>query len=180
MKKVLFVIISLFVFYGCVKDDANPVSVPTPIPVKEKPKVIPVVPAKLEVSVSFFYNDYQGYRKDVDSKAYLFKDSIGKKAYMFKLSPVDARYGMLVDAQGVRLGSDKSEFPQVFSYSGIADGDGKINISDIAPATYLLVVASKGRYVFSSKTVVFAEGKTISLVKNFGYLFDGDTGGESW
>lgn len=130
-------------------------------------------PGSLNIKVSYFYNTFQGYKADVGAKAYLFDWSKGQEAFIDSISPIAARTGILIDKKG--------DFVEcLYKYNGEADVTGSINIPNVDAGSYLLVVASKGRWTFSSKQIDIQPGQTMSLIKNFYYLHDWEYGGEVW
>lgn len=131
-------------------------------------------PGSVEIEVSYYYNQYQGYKPDVGAKAFLFeRDKSITSVYIDSMSSIDARIGFLVDKNDDLLDVD-------YKYSGEAGASGIITISDVDQGKYLLILASKGRYTFTHKYIEVNSGETLKLVKNFYYLHDYEDGGEIW
>jgi len=157
-NKILLFALILVAFISCEKDDP--------------------VPGSLNIKVSYFYNNFQGYKPDVGAKAYLHDTKYGNLAYLDSIGPISARVGFLVDKNGKWITADDGGITH--KYDGEADVTGTISILNIEPGSYYLVVASEGRYTFSTKRISIGEGENLDLVKNFYYLHDFDYGGESW
>ena len=151
MKNLFFIAAFVFIFCGCKKDE----------------------PASLEIEVSYYYNQYQGYKPDIGAKAYLFTEKQTKTVWIDSISPTLAQFGKLTDKSGTIIDVR-------YQYKGEAGVSGMLNITGIEPGSYLLILASKGRYTFTHKHIDFNSGEALSLVKNFGYLYDYEFGGESW
>lgn len=151
MKNIIIILV-LIISVSCSKDDE---------------------PANLTIEVSFFYNNFQGYKPDVEAKAYLFDHSKTSGIEMDSMHIIDARIGKLVDKTGEWMDVEPI-------YEGEAGASGMISIDNIIPGYYLLILASKGRYSFTHKHQHIESGERLNLVKNFGYLYEFQRGGESW
>lgn len=148
MKKIIIAFICALFLTGCSKDSE-------------------VKTGSLEVTLSYYYNAYQGYKPDVDAKVYLFK------GYDVKYKDSYSNYA----TGSLRTESDDK---LVFNdFKAVADVNGKAVISNIPYGKYLLVVSSKGRFVYSKKIIeINSDLKTET--KNFGYKDEFDDDGESW
>lgn len=149
MKKLLFLFLFVSLLSGCSK------------------------PGNLELTISYFYNNFQGYRPDVGAKAMLFKSSVSQRLCMDSITLPYAETGIFYDNNGKYIKDEdilKAE----------ADVSGKINFKDLSNGKYLLIVSSKGRHIFSKKEIEIESGKTLSVVKNFEVDHDMDYKGESW
>jgi hypothetical protein len=135
-------------------------------------------PGSVSIKVSYYYNAYQGYKPDVGAKAYLHDVEYISKVHLDSLHPIAAKVGLLIDKNGDFLLSSNNGV--TYNYSGEADVSGQIDIPNVGPGDYYLVVASEGRYTFSTKRITVGSGTPLTLVKNFYYLHDFDYGGESW
>ncbi|TZF81805.1 hypothetical protein FW774_17260 [Pedobacter sp. BS3] len=149
MKKTLLILTAAILLSACKKSD-------------DKPKT-----GSIEVKLSYFYNDFQGYKADVGARIYLFKQT-GKS---YDKSYVNYSIGALQVS-----GSDEIVY---YDYRAEADVTGTAKIDNVPYGKYLLVAASKGRFVYSVKPI---EVNSVSqnFVKNFGYLHEFDDNGESW
>lgn len=151
MKKIIFYFSIIFVFNSCTTE-----------------------PGSLKVTVSYYYNTYQGYKPDVGAKVFLFLKSETTSFHNDSTNPIIAKAGMLQDYSGDIISG------LTYKYSGITDGSGNCVINDIEPEDYLLIVASNGRTVYSHKYITINEGQQLSLGKSFYYLHDYEDGGEYW
>lgn len=149
MRKILLaILITMATAVGCKKD-------------KEEKK------GALEVKMSYYFNQYQGYKPDVNADIFLFKNT-GKS---YKQDYIDYRIGRLeVEGTGESVSSD---------FSAKSDASGTAKINDIPYGSYLLVATSKGRFVYSKK-IIEINSDLKSEVKNFYYLDEFDDDGESW
>lgn len=132
-------------------------------------------PGNLELTVSYFYNNFQGYKPDVGATACLFEKKYNDSLNMDSINLVSSRAGVFYN----KYIKDKFYDPKKM-LKGEADVTGKISFKDVPAGEYFLLVTSKGRYVFSQKTVTIEPIKTLVLVKNFEYFHDMDPKGESW
>lgn len=148
MKKILF-LLSVSLFFSCSKDGSG----------------------NLELTVSYFYNDFQGYKPDVGSTVYIFDDEYSKVIFPDSMSIIAARTGMIIDKDGK---------PHLYEQKGEADVSGKINIDNIKSGQYFIILASKGRWLYSTKLITIQDDETFSLVKNFGYKNEYSKYPESW
>ena len=130
-------------------------------------------PGNLEITVSYFYNNFQGYKPDVGSKAYLFKSDVTQRICMDSLTMIYTSLGYFFDKNGKYI---KDEDKQIAD----ADVSGKINFNDLPSGKYFLVLSSKGRNMFSKKDIVIESGKKLLLVKNFEARHDGENYADSW
>ena len=136
MKNIFFaLLIPLFLFGGCEK-------------FKE--------PGDLKITVSYYYNDFIGYKPDVGATATLFEDET-------------LRYDDYIEAAigAIRLNEDDLLFPD---YKAEADVNGIITIYDLPVGEYYLAIVSEGRFTYSEKVITIPSGGALDLVKNFYYL----------
>ena len=148
MRKLMLFIAVASVFVGCKKDEG-------------------VKTGTVEVTISYFYNDFQGYKPDVDASIYLFKQT-GKS---YERSLVDYRIGVLT-VEGTEE-TVRHDFKATANVNGVA------TINNVPYGEYLLVAASEGRWSYSVKPIKLNAPK-LEEVKNFGYLREFDNNGESW
>lgn len=111
-------------------------------------------PGNLEITVSYYYNDFIGYKPDVGAKAYLYSD-INASCPDYVSSIIGNAY---VGGEEIRN-----------EYFGRADVEGKVLIENIEPGQYYLVLVSEGRFTYSEKYPEIDPGETTRLVKNFYY-----------
>lgn len=130
-------------------------------------------PAILEIEVSYFYNNFIGFKPDVGAKAYLFDHSQTSNISMDSMTVVDARMGKLTSKTGDWLMAEPV-------YEGEAGASGLITIDNINPGYYLLILASEGRWSFTHKHQHVNSGEELKLVKNFNYYNEFKQGGEAW
>jgi hypothetical protein len=130
-------------------------------------------PATVNIEVSYYYNTYQGYRPDIGAIAYLCEKDKSNAFHNDSTAALFIRVGMYADKTG-----DLIQIP--YKYKGEAGVSGKINIPSVDPGDYLLLLASKGRYLYSFKYITIHSGENVELVKNFYYLREFNYGGEAW
>jgi len=152
--KILFIALIVLITASCKKDDEQ-------------------LPATVNIEVSYFYNTYQGYKPDVAAIAYLCEKDKTAAFYNDSTAAIALRIGLYTDIKG-----DWVDIP--FKYKGEAGTTGTINIQNVDPGKYLLLLASKGRYTYSHKYITIKSADNISLVKNFNYYDDYSYGGELW
>lgn len=145
MKKVFLVVVAAVMIVGCKKKDGA-----------------------VELTISYYYNNYQGYKPDVGAKVYIFDKDVNCSS----MSLTDAQMGIIVDKNG------NTKF-DLYKYSSEADVNGVVKIS-VQPAEYYIVVASKGRYLYSMKKITVKSEETLYLTKNFYYLGEFKDVPESW
>ena len=158
MKQLFFIALILLAFASCTKDEVSP---------EEQ------VPATLAIEVSYFYNDFQGYKPDVAAVAFLCEKDKTTAFYNDSTAGLAVRVGLYTEKSG-----DWVEIP--YKYKGEAGGSGIVNIEGIVPGEYLLLLASEGRYTYTHKYMTIKSGEKISLVKNFNYYSEWEYGGELW
>ena len=127
----------------------------------------PSANGSVEVKMSYFYNDAQGYKPDANASIFLFKQS-GKSIDYENSSP---RIGK-IQYQG-------DNEPVYQDYEATADLNGLAVIENVPNGDYLLVAKSKGRLTFSIKPISVKSSK-VSEVKAFGYKSELNIKGESW
>lgn len=130
-------------------------------------------PGNIEISVSYFYNNFQGYKPDVGAVAYLINEKASDSLAIDSLHLANVMAKAFLKTNGKYLNDSNILTME-------ADVTGKINYKDIPSGKYLLIIGSNGRSVFSKKNIQIAPGKTLSLVKNFGYVYDRSNDGEFW
>lgn len=130
-------------------------------------------PGNVEITVSYFYNNYQGYKPDVGSKAFLIKNSVAQRICKDSLTLPYASQGIFFDKYGKYIKNEEIQNAE-------ADVLGKIKFNDLSSGNYYLFVSSKGRDIFTIKEIEIESGKTLSLVKNFEATHDMDREAESW
>ena len=130
-------------------------------------------PATITIEVSYFYNNFIGYKPDVGAKAFLFDHSKTGNISLDSMSVVDARFGQLTSKTGDWLDLDPV-------YEGEAGAAGIITIENITPGYYLLILASEGRWSFTHKHQHIDSGEKLNLVKSFNYYYEFNQGGEIW
>ncbi|WP_319589663.1 carboxypeptidase-like regulatory domain-containing protein [uncultured Draconibacterium sp.] len=158
MKKLIYLIIAIFIF-SCSDDEAS----------KE--------PGSIEVTISYYYNNFIGYRYDVGAKVFVYDSDLSNQIHRDSMNVVFARLGILVDKDGEIIGGD-FETPSL--YEAEANADGVAFISDVKPGDYFIMVASEGRWTYSVKEIEVLPGENLILTKNFGYLNEFLPRGESW
>ncbi|MFB9862617.1 hypothetical protein [Rufibacter immobilis] len=121
----------------------------------------------VEVRMSYFYNDFQGYKPDTGADIYLFKET-GKK---FINDWIDYRIGTL------RV--EGTEEKVKYDFAAEADVSGVAKIENVPYGKYILVAASKGRFTYSKKSIEI-NSVSQSHVKNFGYRSEFSDIGEVW
>lgn len=131
-------------------------------------------PGSLEIEVSYFYNNYQGYKPDVGAKAFLFTNKEAKGICIDSMNWANATTGIPADNKGELM------FDIAPAYKGEVGISGTVYITGIEAGDYLLILASEGRFTFSTKNIEIISGQDLKLVKNFGYYHEFDLGGESW
>ena len=154
MKKLLFLFLFVSLLSGC-----NIIS----------------KPGNLEITVSYFYNNFQGYKPDVGAEAYLINKKYTDSLCMDSINLITSRSGVFYN----KFVKDEFYDPKGMLKSE-ADLNGKINFKDLPVGDYFILLVSHGRYVYSKKELKIESTKTLSLVKNFEYLHDMDQKGESW
>src|SRR5690606_24172221 len=122
--------------------------------------------ATVEVTLSYYYNKVQGYKPDVNASVYLFKD----KGQEYESKYIDYATGGLVIK-----GTETRVFPE---FSVKTDVKGVATFIDVPYGKYILVVSSKGRYVYSKKKITI-DREFIKESKNFGYLHEFEDQGEA-
>src|SRR5690606_4038115 len=120
MKYILVLLLALTTF-SCKKDDDKQ--------------------ATLEVTLSYYYNQYQGYKPDVNASVYLFRDT-GKD--------YEAKYVHYATGGLTIKGSDQKVYSD---YSGKTDVNGVATLTGVPYGKYLIVVSGKGRSVYSKKKI---------------------------
>lgn len=121
----------------------------------------------VEVKMSYFFNDSQGYKPDADARIFLFKQT--KKSIDYeKSSPRIGKIWYVGDSE-----------PVYQDYEATADVTGLAVIENVGNGDYLLVAKSKGRFTFSIKPIS-VKGSKVSEVKAFGYKSEFEIDGESW
>lgn len=150
MKKNLLLALSalLILFIGCKKDSEDSMG-------------------SVSITMSYYYNTFQGYKPDVDASAFLFKDTGTEYEKTF----IDYKIGYLH-----KKGTEQTVRPD---YTATADVSGKATFDGVKYGKYLLVVSSNGRFVYSTK-MIEVNSPEISLVKNFGHLNEFKDTGEAW
>lgn len=148
MKRILLLVILSVSLISCSKDDK-------------------VESGALEVTLSYYFNEYQGNKPDVGASIYLFKQE--GKSIDYEESSM--RIGLL------QYKGESEHTRNV--YNATADVYGKAVINEVLYGDYLLVAASKGRFIFSVKPITINKSQT-NEVKNFGYKKEFDKNGESW
>lgn len=152
-NKLLLFILILLAFVSCSKDDD--------------------LPATVNIEVSYYYNTFQGYKPDIGAIAFLCEKDKSKAFHNDSTAALFIRVGMYADKTG-----DLIQIP--YKYKAEAGVSGKINISNVDPGEYLLLLASKGRFIYSYKYLDIHSGENVELVKNFYYLNEFSYGGEAW
>ncbi len=155
MKKTLFLLAMLpvLVLSSCSKDDDEPGSI--------------------ELTVSYFYNSFQGYKPDVGATAYLFEYS---KKDLLNLGTMTCASGMM----GVLIDKNEEYHFNEYTSKGTADVNGVIRLKNINPGSYFIMVGSEGRYLYSMKDIIIKSGEELTLVKNFGYKNEFSSLPETW
>lgn len=137
---------------------------------KKAVSAVPKVEVKkgsIEVKISYYFNEAQGQKADVGAKVFLFK----KTDKIYKSDFINYYIGsMVVDGTEDIINAD---------YREEADISGTVRILDVPYGKYMLVVASKGRKIYSKKDIVIDAPNKI-FVKNFGYTDEMSNEGESW
>ena len=151
MKKVLVFLAIAVCFISCDKGKGN-----------------------LELTVSYYFNDYQGYKPDVAAHAYLFDIKIKDEMCLDSMNYYTAMIGRLVGKDGEWLINEIND-KYDYLYDGEADANGVLRISDINVGKYIIMLSSKGREIYSIKDIEIKKGETLFLTKNFGYLNDWKT-----
>lgn len=131
-------------------------------------------PGNLEITVSYFYNNFLGYKPDVGANAILFEEKYLSGICKDSINLINSRVGVFYNTKGKAIDDPKNML------KAEANVEGKITFKDIPCGKYFLLVISNGRYVFSKKVIDIESAKTLSLVKNFEATHDMDTNGESW
>lgn len=114
-------------------------------------------PGDLIITVSYYYNQFIGYKPDAGADAHLFENEDVECD-----NQVDALVGWAY------IGEEKYES----DYNAEADVNGVIHFYNIPGGAYYLTIKSKGRFTFSDKIVDIPPGGELNLVKNFGYLHE--------
>lgn len=154
MKRILFGLLfsGLIVLVGCSKDEE---------------------PANLEITVSYFYNTYQGYKPDVGATVVLYNSSDVSGYCADSTGYIGHKFAGFENSKGEDMSVN-------YRYDQEADVNGVVKISGITPGKYLVAVCSKGRWLYSVKTVDFGDGEDVVLVKNFGYKNEYQSSPETW
>lgn len=152
MKKLFLIVALAIVLFSCKKDNE---------------------PATVNIEVSYYYNDYQGYKPDIAAILYLCEKVKTDSFCNDSTAALFIRMGSYSDKSGELI-----DIP--YKYKGEAGSSGNINIVGVIPGDYLFLLVSKGRYVYTHRYQTIHSGENVSLVKNFGYLHDWDHGGEIW
>ena len=127
-----------------------------------------VTTGNIEITVSYYFNNFVGYKPDVSAKAYLFHaDNMNIYADSLKYS----RSGIATNTDGDKIDSD---------YSNEADVNGLIRFNDLSAGRYFIIISSNGRYAYSYKYIDIEKGKTLLLVKNFTMYREYANGGQEW
>ena len=113
----------------------------------------------VEVSVSYFYNNYHGFKPDVDAKVLLVEKSNWHNFQDY--SYYDVKFP---NAMGFFSKSDKKRIE--YNYEAIANVHGIVKIDNVLYGKYEIIVVSEGRKSYSHKTIDLNAEK-IELVKNF-------------
>lgn len=121
----------------------------------------------VEVKMTYFFNDAQGYKADVGASIFLFKQTQKSIDYE-KSSPRIGKIWYVGDSKEVYQ-----------DYEANAGADGVATIENVSNGDYLLVAKSKGRMTFSIKPISVNNNK-VSATKAFGYKSELDIKGESW
>jgi len=136
-------------------------------------------PGAIEVTITYFYNNFFGYRNDVGAKIFVYDPAVGKQMHLDSMSVIFARIGAIYDRNGKII--DKGEFLETrYLFTAEANASGVAHIGNVPPGKYFILAASKGRFTYSTKNIEVLPGETLHLTKNFGYLFEWLPQGESW
>lgn len=111
-------------------------------------------PGNLKIIVSYYYNDFIGYKPDVGARVFLYTDTYAKCPDWVS-SIIGKAY----------VGEEESDY----QYKAEADVNGEIHINNIPSGYYYIVLTSEGRYTYSDKIIDIPLGGTLDLVKNFYY-----------
>jgi hypothetical protein len=152
MKKVIVVAIIAAVFAGCSKEDDGGTGT-------------------VELTVSYFYNDYQGYKPDVGAQVHVFDEKYGSVVCYDSMSIVAARIGIIYDKQG------EPHVDEIYSTEVGAGGVAKFALD---AGNYFMIVASEGRWLYSTKSIKVNKDEVLYLTKNFGYRNEFQGKPESW
>lgn len=85
----------------------------------------------IEGNISYFYNDYVGYKPDVNARIVLLSTKMNYKKYSYSKLRSFAMYD--------KKSSNNTDF-----YSGYANGKGDYKIKNVKAGKYLAIIRSKG------------------------------------
>lgn len=148
MKRIILFFISAVLMASCGKDDN-------------------LKTADVEVKISYFQNDFLGYRPDTGAKLFLYKHTGAS------YEPNWANFmtgGIVVESTGERVFAD---------YTGTADADGLVKIQNVPFGKYLMVASGKGRRAYSIKTITISSERYTDT-KNFTHRYEMVATGEPW
>lgn len=159
MKKLLLFVLIITASFGCEKENDDPGSI--------------------EVSITYYYNQFFGYRKDVGAKVFVYESSVGEKIYLDSMRVISARWGAVYNKNGKIINEvDFRTTAKLFEAE--ANAEGVALIQGVPPGRYFIMVASKGRWTYSVKSIDVLPGETLKLTKNFGYISEWFPQGEAW
>lgn len=138
----------------------------------------------VEITVSYFYNNFVGYRPDVGADAFLFhadNREVYADSLVFSSLGIATIYSENTDGKTYVRNSSYDEKYKVYNdYSSEADVNGLIRFSDIPVGRYFIIISSHGRWTYSYRYIDVEKNKTLLLVKNFGMYHEFEDGGEGW